>query len=145
MEREPDDDDDMYDHDDSALETEAAGGMEVPVAADNTNPQEVTPKLKERKPNSHERSRYGLPFPSLPTTMVKRIVKTSARSLGSGKTRLNKEALTAITQASDWFFEQLGEDLGAYADHARRRTIDETDMITLMRRSVLLTVRQLCF
>ncbi|KAH8162061.1 hypothetical protein CIB48_g6165 [Xylaria polymorpha] len=37
-------------------------------------------------------------------------------------------------QATDWFFEQLGDDLSAYAKHAGRKTIDESDMITLMRR-----------
>jgi hypothetical protein len=39
-------------------------------------------------------------------------------------------------QASDWFFEQLGEDLQAYAKHAGRKTIDESDVLTLMKRQV---------
>ncbi len=37
---------------------------------------------------------------------------------------VTKEVLEAIMQASDWFFEQLSGDLGTYAKHACRRTID---------------------
>lgn len=59
-----------------------------------------------------------------------------ARTGPGAKTKINKEALAAIEQASEWFFEQASEDLATYAKHAGRKTIDESDVMTLMRRSV---------
>jgi len=54
--------------------------------------------------------------------------------LGNSKTKLNKETLNAIMQASDWFFEQVSDDLEAYSKHAGRKTIEESDVVTLMAR-----------
>lgn len=77
-------------------------------------------------------SRYGIEYPSLPTNVIKRLAQRFA-----GKTQLSANTLSAIMQASDWFFEQLGDDLRAYANHAKgRTTINETDMLMLMRRWV---------
>lgn len=77
-------------------------------------------------------SRYGIEYPSLPPSVVKRLAQRFA-----GKTKISPDTLSAIMQASDWFFEQLGDDLRAYANHARgRTTINESDMLTLMRRYV---------
>lgn len=77
-------------------------------------------------------SRYGVQYPSLPTSVVKRLAQRFA-----GKSKISPDTLVAIMQASDWFFEQLGDDLRAYANHAKgRTTINESDMITLMRRYV---------
>ncbi|KAI1176436.1 centromere kinetochore component CENP-T-domain-containing protein [Nemania sp. FL0916] len=78
-------------------------------------------------------SRYGIEYPSLPRNMVKRLATTCAKTAGS-KGKISPDTLDAIMQASEWFFEQLGDDLSAYAKHAGRKTIDESDMITLMRR-----------
>ncbi|TGJ80155.1 hypothetical protein E0Z10_g8593 [Xylaria hypoxylon] len=78
-------------------------------------------------------SRYGIEYPSLPPNVVKRLATTLAKTAGS-KGRIGPDTLNAIMQATDWFFEQLGDDLSAYAKHAGRKTIDESDMITLMRR-----------
>jgi histone H3/H4 len=72
---------------------------------------------------------------SLPSGVVKKLASAFVRSAGSMKTKINKETLKSIMTASDWFFEQVGEDLAAYADHAGRKTIDDTDMILLMKRS----------
>ncbi|KAI0468952.1 centromere kinetochore component CENP-T-domain-containing protein [Xylaria cf. heliscus] len=78
-------------------------------------------------------SRHGIEYPSLPTNVVKRLATTFAKTAGS-KGKISPDTLDAIMQATDWFFEQLGDDLSAYAKHAGRKTIDESDMITLMRR-----------
>ncbi|KAI1427154.1 centromere kinetochore component CENP-T-domain-containing protein [Xylaria sp. FL1777] len=78
-------------------------------------------------------SRYGIEYPSLPAGVVKRLATTCAKTAGS-KGKISPDTLDAIMQATDWFFEQLGDDLSAYAKHAGRKTIDESDMITLMRR-----------
>ncbi|KAJ0161683.1 Uncharacterized protein CTA2_5809 [Colletotrichum tanaceti] len=79
-------------------------------------------------------SRYNVEYPSLPPAVVKRLANTFARSSGISKTKIGPETLAEIQRASDWFFEQLGDDLSAYARHAKRKTIDESDMLTLMRR-----------
>jgi histone H3/H4 len=81
-------------------------------------------------------SRHGIPVPLLPTGVVKRLATRFARTGASSKTKINKETLAAIEQASEWFFEQASEDLAAYSRHAGRKTIDESDVVALMRRYV---------
>jgi histone H3/H4 len=76
-------------------------------------------------------SQHGIEYPSLPPGVVKRVAQRFA-----GKSKISPDTLAALVQASDWFFEQLGDDLSAYAKHAGRKTIEESDMLTLMRRYV---------
>lgn len=83
-------------------------------------------------------SRHGIPVPLLPTGVVKRLATRYARAGASSKAKINKETLAAIEQASEWFFEQASEDLAAYSRHAGRKTIDESDVVALMRRYVYL-------
>lgn len=78
-------------------------------------------------------SKYGIQYPSLPPAVVKRLAQSFAKASGA-KGKITPDAMKAIMQASDWFFEQLGEDLQAYAKHAGRKTIDESDVLTLMKR-----------
>lgn len=79
-------------------------------------------------------SKHGIPYPSLPAGVVKKLATTFARTSGNSKAKINKETLDAIMQASDWFFEQVSDDLGAYAKHAGRKTIDESDILAVMAR-----------
>jgi len=79
-------------------------------------------------------SRHGIAYPSLPAGVVKKVASSFARLSGNSKGKLDREALGAIMQASDWYLEQLADDLGTYAKHAGRKTIDETDVVTLMKR-----------
>lgn len=81
-------------------------------------------------------SRHGVPVPNLPTGMVKKLATRFAPTRGGSKAKINKATLSAIEQASSWFFEQASQDLAAYSKHAGRKTIDESDVTTLMRRSV---------
>jgi histone H3/H4 len=78
-------------------------------------------------------SRFGIEYPSMPPTVIKRLASTFSRTYG-GSGKLNKETIDSISQASDWFFEQISEDLSSYAEHAGRKTIEESDVITLMKR-----------
>ncbi|KAK4199714.1 centromere kinetochore component CENP-T-domain-containing protein [Triangularia verruculosa] len=78
-------------------------------------------------------SKHGIQYPSLPPAVVKRLAQNFAKTSGA-KGKITPDAMNAIMQASDWFFEQLGEDLEAYSKHAGRNTINESDVITLMRR-----------
>ncbi|RDL36057.1 uncharacterized protein BP5553_06669 [Venustampulla echinocandica] len=79
-------------------------------------------------------SKHGIKYPSLPAGVVKKLATSFARTGGNSKAKISKETLEFIMQASDWFFEQVSDDLGAYAKHAGRKTIDESDVITLMGR-----------
>ena len=80
-------------------------------------------------------SRAGLDYPSFPAAPVKKLALSFMKSQGS-KAQLNKDALAALVQTTDDFFEQMGIDLAAYAQHAGRRMIEESDVLALMRRYV---------
>ncbi|PHH76413.1 hypothetical protein CDD82_3992 [Ophiocordyceps australis] len=90
-------------------------------------------KAGPRKPRKRV-SRHGIEYPPLPPSFIKKMAQRALQSTGLSNHRLSPDTLSALTQASEWFFEQLGDDLGAYANHAGRKTIEESDVITLMRR-----------
>jgi histone H3/H4 len=92
-------------------------------------------KAGKKKKVGVKLSRHGIQYPSLPPAVVKRLAQTFAKTSGV-KGKISPDTLTAIMQASEWFFEQLGDDLQAYAKHAGRKTIDESDILQLMRRYV---------
>lgn len=95
---------------------------------------EFTMNSSRRRKPGKKISKHGIEYPSLPQGVVKRLATTFAKTAGASKSRLAPDTLDAIMQATDWFFEQLGDDLQAYSKHAGRKTIDESDMMTLMRR-----------
>jgi histone H3/H4 len=80
-------------------------------------------------------SRVGLDYPSFPAAPVKKLALSFMKSQGS-KAHLSKDTLAALVQTTDDFFEQIGIDLAAYAQHAGRSTIEESDVLALMRRYV---------
>lgn len=96
------------------------------------------PAKEKQKPKRVKKpvrvSRHGIQYSSLPAGVVKKLATTFSRTGGSSNSKISKDTLAAIMQASDWFFEQVSDDLGAYAAHANRKTIDENDVITLMKR-----------
>ncbi|KAI1272690.1 centromere kinetochore component CENP-T-domain-containing protein [Xylaria sp. FL0933] len=139
-----DDDDDDDDHVNEPMDMPDFDiEDESDIAPANTNTIEETTTLSRtaslarnrgmKKKKGKKISRYGIEYPSLPVGVVKRLATTCAKTAGS-KGKISPDTLDAIMQATDWFFEQLGDDLSAYAKHAGRKTIDESDMITLMRR-----------
>ncbi|KAG5437663.1 hypothetical protein PCANB_000700 [Pneumocystis canis] len=73
-------------------------------------------------------SRYGVSFPSLPTAFIKQLVANFTTS------KISKDALKEIVSVSDQFFEQVSEDLETFAAHAGRKTIEDSDVIQLMKR-----------
>ncbi|ERF76818.1 hypothetical protein EPUS_07998 [Endocarpon pusillum Z07020] len=80
-------------------------------------------------------TRKGHTVPALPSSLIKRVAIDSMTRIGKKKPVISRESLTALEQASEWFFEQVGMDLEAYSNHAKRRKrIDDTDVLTLMRR-----------
>lgn len=113
--------------------------MNQTMTQDQAEPAEPAPKDPQPRPRPKKVlkvSRHGIPYPSLPANVVKKLAMNFARSGGRGKPQISKDTLEAIMEASDWFFEQVSDDLGAYATHAGRRMINESDMITLMKRFV---------
>ncbi|PNY24425.1 Uncharacterized protein TCAP_05635 [Tolypocladium capitatum] len=73
------------------------------------------PSRRAAKPRKQQKriSRHGVEYPPLPPSFVKRVAQTALRSSGLSNPRVSADALIALTQASEWFFEQLGDDLGA--------------------------------
>lgn len=93
--------------------------------------EEITlaPGLKQKK-----LSRHGIPVPNMPSGVVRKLATQFARGQAGSKAKINKGTLAAIEQATSWYFEQVSDDLAAYSKHAGRKTIDESDVTTLMRR-----------
>lgn len=79
-------------------------------------------------------SSHGVAYAPVSAVVVKRIASKFSRWSEKCKASLGKETIKAVTQATDCFFEQLGADLGAFAEHANRKNIDEGDVTTIMRR-----------
>lgn len=138
----PDFDIDIEDEEVEAVADDAAGD----VAENNISTIEemtlsrtdrLAPNRGAKRKKGKKISRYGIEYPSLPINVVKRLATTCAKTAGS-KGKISPDTLDTIMQATEWFFEQLGDDLSAYAKHAGRKTIDESDMIALMRRYVFL-------
>lgn len=108
------------------------GGLASEAAVAEVVGQTTKPPVSKRfKKPGKKISQHGIEYPSLPPGVVKRVAQRFA-----GKSKISPDTLAALVQASDWFFEQLGDDLSAYAKHAGRKTIEESDMLTLMRRYV---------
>ena len=94
----------------------------------------ATVKAGRKAPKLIKKSRDGVSYPSFPAGITKKIASTFARSLGSNTRTIDKETLDAIIEATDQYFAQLSNDLGVFANHARRKKIDESDVIAVMRR-----------
>ncbi len=95
-------------------------------------------KVREKQPKALKRSRHGISYPSLPSGVTKRIASTCSRVIGMKKSNISKESLKAIMEASDRYFEQFSEDLAVFAHHAGRKKIEESDVIAVMKRYVIM-------
>jgi histone H3/H4 len=125
----------VYEHESENADAEGDVSMQVPMHLETEKARPGRKKGQPIKKRAIKVSRYGIQYNSLPVGVVKKMATTFLRTSGFSKANLNKDTLEAIMQASDWFFEQVSEDLGTYAEHAgRKKTIDETDVITLMKR-----------
>lgn len=89
---------------------------------------------RSENPKQQKLSRHGIPVPNLPSGVVKKIASRFAPSKNGSKAKISKPTLAVLEQATAWFFEQVSDDLDAYSKHAGRKTIDESDVITLMKR-----------
>lgn len=127
---------------------DATGGIDFgldfpPVASPSQSPGIIGGGLRDEgfptQGKQKKLSRHGIPVPNLPAGVVKKLASQFARTGAGSKTKINKAALAAIEQASSWYFEQVSQDLAAYSKHAGRKTIDESDVTTLMRRYEFVT------
>ena len=97
-------------------------------------------KVRKRQAKELKRSRHGISYPSLPSGVTKRIALTCNRVVEKKKSSIGKESLKAIMEASDRYFEQISEDLGAFAHRAGRKRIEESDVIAVMKRYVIMAL-----
>ncbi|KAF2488849.1 hypothetical protein BU16DRAFT_531896 [Lophium mytilinum] len=107
-------------------------------------PDPTTAKKAGRRRRELRVSKNGTEYPEFPSGVVKKLANGFAKSQGINS-KISKETLTAIMQATDWFFEQAGEDLADYAQHAQRKTIDDSDVIMLMKRQRQINVNTSSF
>ena len=80
-------------------------------------------------------SQRGLEYPHFPAAPVKKLATSFMKSQGN-KARLSADTLAVLMRTTDDFFEQIGIDLAAYAQHGGRQAIEESDVIALMKRYV---------
>lgn len=126
---------------DQEMEVEEDEQVSAPHLRQSSIRRSLSPAANPKKQSQARRkslqiSRYGTAYPSLPSSVVKRLATSFARLHSGPATKLGKDTLDAISQASDWFFEQVGEDLASYAEHAGRKTIEDADVVALMSRYV---------
>ena len=95
------------------------------------------PKSRPRSTRVSKNSRHGVFCPVLPAANTKAVASRFLTSLGGRRSSVGKNVLQAIVDAGDEFFAQLGKDLEAFASHAGRKKIDESDVITVLKRSVV--------
>lgn len=80
-------------------------------------------------------TKHGSLVPSLPTSLIKKIATEVQIRNGRRKPALGPDHTKALEQATEWFLEQIGEDLATYSSHGRRkRRIDNEDVLLLMQR-----------
>lgn len=135
------------DDDDDDVGGDFGFGLEFPPAASpSESPGIVGGGLRDEAIPAQRKqkkiSRHGIPVPNLPAGVVKKLATRFARSGAGSRAKINKATLAAIEQASSWYFEQASQDLAAYSKHAGRKTIDESDVTTLLRRSVSMEANQ---
>ena len=96
----------------------------------------TTAPVNSKKITSLKRSRYGVPYATVPLGITKSLAVASAHATSKRRCGLSKEAIRAIRTAGESFLEQLSVDLKKISMHARKKTVDEADLVTIMRRYI---------
>lgn len=130
--------------DDEADEEEENDARVMGLPSTNTTRRQtllesVIAAAKPRTRKKLKMNRKGNMVPSIPSSLIRWIANESQEKAGKRKIRLGKDHMKALEQATEWFFEQVGEDLEAYANHSKRKKrIDTDDVLLLMRRQRVL-------
>lgn len=105
--------------------------------SEGASKQQSTSRPRRRKKLKLAKS--GNVVPTLPSSLIKGIAVDSVTRTGRKRPTIDGESQEALEQATEWFFEQVGEDLEVYSNHAKRRKrIDSSDVVTLMKRQRVL-------
>ncbi|KAK7900244.1 hypothetical protein LTR67_003990 [Exophiala xenobiotica] len=130
-----------------SIEDEQNPTEEAPEDA-SLGPEETSPLLRtteeaslphQRRQKKVKMTRHGEVVPSLPSSLIRRVATEAQNRHGNRKPKLGRDHMKALEQATEWFFEQVGEDLEAYSDHARRKKrVDRSDVLMLMQRQKVL-------
>ncbi|KAG2181266.1 hypothetical protein INT43_008849 [Umbelopsis isabellina] len=88
---------------------------------------------REIKAPAQKISEAGVVIPSLPKVLIRDLFQSFSKS------KVSREALDSVIEASHQFFAQATEDLSVYANHAGRTMIQENDVQCLMRRQRILS------
>lgn len=131
--------------DDSAVEAQEPmmdeGGPDVARSPHEDQPADEMAPVRTSAPHRKrvKETRHGTFVPSLPSSLIKRVAIEAQARLGNRRPQLGRDHMKALEQATEWFFEQVGEDLEAYSDHARRKKrVDRSDALMLLRRQGVL-------
>ncbi|EXJ55152.1 hypothetical protein A1O7_08077 [Cladophialophora yegresii CBS 114405] len=137
-------DDEHHEEHEADLEAELEAGLDKDLDGEAPAEPQASPAKLSKPASTARRSRMKLTrrgemVPSLPSSLVKRVAVGAQERLGNRRSKLGKDHMKALEQAAEWFFEQIGEDLEAYSNHARRKKrIDQSDVLLLMRRQRIL-------
>ena len=124
--------------DDAALAAYREEASALDRSLQTQSPERHTGTAEKRKVRTAKEvriSKRGLEYSSFPSASVKKLALSFMKSQGS-KARLSKDTLAVLSDTTDDFFEQISIDLAAYAQHAGRKIIEESDVIALMKRYV---------
>lgn len=98
------------------------------------------------KPRVLAMSRHGISYSSLTTPVFRKLIlRFHNLRIKGQKASIKEDTLQAVLEASNRFFEQLGYDLRAYAQHAKRRRIEASDVIAVMKRQRHFTATRTTF
>ena len=71
---------------------------------------------------------------SLPYRVSRKVASSFLQESRSKHSSISNGVLKALAEAGDQYLKQLGEDLNVWSSHARRKKIDEGDVIAVMKR-----------
>lgn len=69
-----------------------------------------------------------------PCVIPQSVIKDLASSMIKSKRKLEPSAVHRIMEITNVFFDQIGEDLGTYARHAKRKRVEVSDVLLMMNR-----------
>jgi histone H3/H4 len=89
---------------------------------------------QRRKPTFSPRtSLRGMRYTLVPAAFIKKMAHSVMRTQGIAA-KIDIDVITHLADISDWFLQQISADLDAYASHAGRSIINESDVNLLMAR-----------
>lgn len=99
--------------------------------SDEDVPAQSTKKPATRRPR-RKRAATDLPPSIFPRPFLKSLVASITGD------NVDKSVIEELVTSSDMFFDQAADDLAAYTDHCKRKTVEPKDVVQLMRRQRLI-------